>query len=164
MNKNKFVAHSEDDTKSIAQKMAATLKQTGLGGITVYLNGDLGAGKTTFTRHLIQALGHVGSVKSPTYALVEPYEIDDIKLFHFDLYRLADAEELEFMGIRDYFSKNSMCLIEWAEKGWGLLAKPDIELDIKIDGESGQGDESRQFEFLAKSEAGECIISSMKEA
>jgi tRNA threonylcarbamoyladenosine biosynthesis protein TsaE len=160
MTKNEFVAHSEDDTKSIAVKMASTLKQLGLGGLTFYLNGDLGAGKTTFTRHLIQALGHVGSVKSPTYALVEPYEIDDTKLYHFDLYRLADAEELEFMGIRDYFTDNSMCLIEWAEKGWGLLAKPDIELDITIDAAKG---ESRLFVLNAKSEAGERIISAMKD-
>jgi tRNA threonylcarbamoyladenosine biosynthesis protein TsaE len=152
MTTNEFIAHSESDTKRIAIQMAAALKQCGLGGVTFYLNGDLGAGKTTFTRHLVQALGHVGSVKSPTYTLVEPYEIDGIKLFHFDLYRLADAEELEFMGIRDYFNDTSMCLIEWAEKGWGLLAKPDIELNITIDSNNG---DSRVFEFVAASSAGE---------
>lgn len=156
MIKRAFVAHSEDETKSIAVKLAMVLTQKGLGGLTFYLNGDLGAGKTTFTRHLIQALGHKGSVKSPTYTLVEPYEIENIKVFHFDLYRLADAEELEFMGIRDYFNNDSMCLIEWAEKGWGLLAKPDIELNIKIDNTLA---DSRGFEFLASSEAGESVLS-----
>lgn len=155
MTKCAFAVRSEDETKGIAEKVAMILKQQGLGGLTFYLNGDLGAGKTTFTRHLVQALGHSGSVKSPTYTLVEPYEIDNIKVFHFDLYRLADAEELEFMGIRDYFNNDSMCLIEWAEKGWGLLAKPDIELDIKID--NTQTD-TRVFEFLASSEAGERIL------
>jgi len=161
MIKRAFVVHSEDETRSIAVKVATILKQKGLGGITFYLNGDLGAGKTTFTRHLVQALGHKGSVKSPTYTLVEPYEIDNVKVFHFDLYRLADAEELEFMGIRDYFNNDSMCLIEWAEKGWGLLAKPDIELDIKID--NAQAD-NRVFEFLASSEAGERIVSALNES
>ena len=160
MIKRTFVVHSEDETKSIAVKVAMILKQKGLGGLTFYLNGDLGAGKTTFTRHLIQALGHKGSVKSPTYTLVEPYEIDNVKVFHFDLYRLADAEELEFMGIRDYFNNDSMCLIEWAEKGWGLLAKPDIELDIQLD--NTQAD-NRVFEFLASSEAGERIVSVLNE-
>jgi tRNA threonylcarbamoyladenosine biosynthesis protein TsaE len=158
MIKNEFIAHSEDETKSIAMQLAKVLTQQGLGGLTFYLNGDLGAGKTTFTRHLIQALGHNESVKSPTYTLVEPYEIDDIKLFHFDLYRLADAEELEFMGIRDYFNDNSMCLIEWAEKGWGLLAKPDVELNIKID---TVHDDKRWFEFVAASDAGERLLSGL---
>jgi tRNA threonylcarbamoyladenosine biosynthesis protein TsaE len=158
MTKRAFVAHSEDETKSIAVKLAMILKQKGLGGLTFYLNGDLGAGKTTFTRHLVQALGHKGSVKSPTYTLVEPYEIDNIKVFHFDLYRLADAEELEFMGIRDYFNSDSMCLIEWAEKGWGLLAKPDIELNIKIDNTLI---DNRRFEFFASSDAGHSVLSAL---
>jgi tRNA threonylcarbamoyladenosine biosynthesis protein TsaE len=158
MIKNEFIAHSENETKSIAMQLAKVLIQQGLGGLTFYLNGDLGAGKTTFTRHLVQALGHNGSVKSPTYTLVEPYEIADIKLFHFDLYRLADAEELEFMGIRDYFNDNSMCLIEWAEKGWGLLAKPDVQLNIKID---TVHDDKRWFEFVATSAAGERLLSGL---
>ena len=158
MTKRAFVVHSEDETKSIAVKVAMVLKQQGLGGLTFYLNGDLGAGKTTFTRHLMQALGHNGSVKSPTYTLVEPYEIDKIKVFHFDLYRLADAEELEFMGIRDYFNNDSMCLIEWAEKGWGMLAKADIELDIKID--NTQVD-NRVFEFMASTDPGKRVLSEL---
>jgi tRNA threonylcarbamoyladenosine biosynthesis protein TsaE len=158
MIKNEFIAHSEDETKSIAVQLAKVLIQQGLGGLTFYLNGDLGAGKTTFIRHLVQALGHNGSVKSPTYTLVEPYEIDDIMLFHFDLYRLADAEELEFMGIRDYFNGNSMCLIEWAEKGWGLLAKPDVELNIKID---NMHDDKRWFELVAASDAGERLLTAL---
>jgi len=109
---------------------------------------------------LVQALGHNGNVKSPTYTLVEPYDIEDIKLFHFDLYRLADAEELEFMGIRDYFNDNSMCLIEWAEKGWGLLAKSDVEVNIKID---SIRNDNRLFEFVATSDVGERLLYALKQ-
>jgi tRNA threonylcarbamoyladenosine biosynthesis protein TsaE len=124
------VIHNETEMLAFAAEFARNLSAPQI----IFLHGDLGAGKTTFTRGLLQALGHKDKVKSPTFTIVEPYTLGDLNLYHFDLYRLADAEELELIGIRDYLNNNSICIFEWPNKAQGLLPKPDIELIITIDG------------------------------
>ncbi|REG81623.1 tRNA (adenosine(37)-N6)-threonylcarbamoyltransferase complex ATPase subunit type 1 TsaE [Marinomonas pollencensis] len=113
------------------EAFGAGLAQAFNKGAVVYLEGDLGMGKTTMVRGVLRGLGYEGPVKSPTYTLVEPYEFTDLEVFHFDLYRVGDAEELEYMGIRDYFTERGVCLIEWAEMGLGVLPEADVIVSIE---------------------------------
>lgn len=101
-------------------------------GMTVYLHGDLGAGKTTFVRGVLQGLGHEGKVKSPTYTLVEPYELANFQLYHFDLYRFTDEYEWDAAGFSEYFNEMSVCMVEWPEKAGTLLPKPSFDVELKL--------------------------------
>jgi tRNA threonylcarbamoyladenosine biosynthesis protein TsaE len=103
-------------------------------GMLIWLRGDLGAGKTTLTRGLLRGLGFHGKVKSPTYTLVESYVISGLYLYHFDLYRFVDPEEWDAAGFRDYFTGDSVCLVEWPEKAAELLPVPDLEIRLAIHG------------------------------
>lgn len=121
------------------------------GGL-IFLSGDLGAGKTTLARGLLRAAGVTGTIKSPTYTLVEEYRVPDRTLYHFDLYRLGHAEELEWMGIRDYLDGGTLCLIEWPERGTGILPDPDLHLHLESRAEG------RQVEISAATARGEAIL------
>lgn len=150
--KAQYFLADEAATVGLGTALAEVVKNNIKKGITVYLNGDLGAGKTTLTRGFVRGMGHQGNVKSPTYTLVEPYELTPWQVYHFDLYRLADPEELEFMGIRDYFSDNSCSFIEWPEKGQGLLAAPDLIIDLAYQ------QEQRTVSLTSQSLLGEQVL------
>ncbi|OTG66103.1 tRNA (adenosine(37)-N6)-threonylcarbamoyltransferase complex ATPase subunit type 1 TsaE [Acinetobacter silvestris] len=136
---------NEQDTQKLAQKLAQNITQ----GV-IYLIGDLGAGKTTLTRYWLHSLGHQGAVKSPTYTLVEPYQIAGKEVFHFDLYRLNDPYELELMGIRDYLDiADALFLFEWPSKGGDEIPQADCIVDIQ----KTEDDEIREVTLSFHSEA-----------
>lgn len=123
----KLIGASEEDTMFVAGLFSTAISAGGV----IYLEGDLGAGKTTFVRGFMRGLGFLDAVKSPTFTLVEPYELGRGQVYHFDLYRLGHPEELEYLGVDDYFNENALCLIEWPEKGSGYLPDCDILLSIE---------------------------------
>ena len=124
----KMLLNSQEETEKIGAKLYQQLPNK----CTVFLSGNLGAGKTTLVRGFLRAAGHQGAVKSPTYTVVEEYEINGQKIFHFDLYRLNDPEELEWIGIRDYFEQDAICFIEWPDKGKGFLPTADIMIELTV--------------------------------
>jgi len=159
----KQILPDEEATINFGAQLARAFSSGG----TVYLQGQLGAGKTTLCRGFLQTLGHSGAVKSPTYTLVEPYQIGGRKLYHFDLYRLADSEELEYMGIRDYFNEQTICLIEWPERGQGFLPAADLIVKVSPVQLSAQhGSEfniGRVIEIVSQSPVGESVIERLTE-
>ncbi|MEO8401939.1 MAG: tRNA (adenosine(37)-N6)-threonylcarbamoyltransferase complex ATPase subunit type 1 TsaE [Gammaproteobacteria bacterium] len=120
---------TEQSMLAFGAKLAASCGDTAV----IFLHGQLGAGKTTFSRGFITGLGHKGNVKSPTYTLVEPYELKQTTVYHFDFYRVRDPHELEYIGIQDYFSPKTICLIEWPEAASGMLPPADLHCYIELD-------------------------------
>ncbi|MDR2189057.1 MAG: tRNA (adenosine(37)-N6)-threonylcarbamoyltransferase complex ATPase subunit type 1 TsaE [Azonexus sp.] len=118
------------------------------GGLVIYLEGDLGAGKTTLARALIRALGHVGPVKSPTYSLVEVYVVSSLYLYHFDFYRFESPDEFLDAGFGEYFHKGAIALVEWPERAAACLPPPDLRLSLRHDGAG------RRLEAIAASAEG----------
>ena len=129
-------------------------------GMRIYLSGDLGSGKTTFTRGLLHALGHRGSVKSPTYTLVEIYVISGYILYHFDFYRLNSPEEWREAGLDEHFNERSVCLVEWPEQAAGTLPTPDVQLQFRF--ESGAEGDWRTVDLKALTTRGEQCLDALR--
>ena len=143
----------EDATRAFAQGLST---QPALAHASICLHGDLGAGKTTLVRHLLQALGVTGRIKSPTYAVVEPYELPGLNIWHFDFSRLADPREWEDAGFRDIFASPGLKLCEWPEKAGALLPMPDLDIAIRT-----QGDDARSVTLTARTPTGEALLNTL---
>ena len=138
----------EDATLAFGAALAQGLAP----GLTIYLEGELGAGKTTLTRGMLRGLGYTGKVKSPTYTLVEVYTISSLYLYHFDFYRFADPQEWEEAGFRDYFNAKTVCLVEWPEKAGDFLPIPDLRMQLAAE------QNGRSLHVHAATEAGkQCL-------
>jgi tRNA threonylcarbamoyladenosine biosynthesis protein TsaE len=124
-------------------------------GRVLHLRGELGAGKTTLVRGLLRGLGHAGRVKSPTYTLVEPYDLWSLHFYHFDFYRLKDQAEWAQAGFREYFNAQSMCVVEWPERAGGLLLPPDLDVQLFPEGEA------RRVRIEARTDSGKPWLSSL---
>jgi tRNA threonylcarbamoyladenosine biosynthesis protein TsaE len=162
----KSILADEAATLSCGADFAKTLEP----GLTIYLHGDLGAGKTTFVRGVLQGLGHFGKVKSPTYNLVEIYQLEQqnkhkviyqYNIYHFDLYRFNSEDEWDAAGFREYFNFQSISMIEWPEKALNVLPNADIDVSLAvIEDDTGTNKIStRQIDFKANSSNGKkCLL------
>jgi tRNA threonylcarbamoyladenosine biosynthesis protein TsaE len=138
----------EAATHALGARLARVLEP----GLSVYLRGDLGSGKTTLVRGLLRGLGYAGRVKSPTYTLVELYTVSRLNLYHFDFYRFRDPKEWRDAGFNEYFNDASICLVEWPEKAAGLLPVADLEIALEFAGDG------RDLEIRAGTESGNACL------
>jgi len=142
-----FLAN-EEATLAFAARFARAVGDTAI----IFLHGELGVGKTTFSRGFLRGLGYHDKVKSPTYTIVEPYILEQNTIYHFDLYRIHHPEELAFIGLRDYFVPKAICLIEWPSQGGSLLPEPDLSCYIEF------AADGRQIKLIAHSARGEAML------
>lgn len=134
MTSRRFETESDAGTEALGARLAPGVSP----GCWIYVRGPLGAGKTTFVRGLLHGLGHAGSVTSPTFTFIEPYVVGDLRVFHFDFYRVADPAELEFLGLRDYFDRAGICIVEWPERAGAVLPAPDLDVMIRYNNDRGR--------------------------
>ena len=144
------------DEKATQGFASALAQQPALHHAYVELHGELGAGKTTLVRHILRALGVQGRVKSPTYAVVEPYELPDLNVWHFDFYRFSDPREWEDAGFRDIFASPGLKLAEWPEKAAGFIPRADLVIHLNV-----LEDESRQVNLTAQTPKGEALLNAV---
>lgn len=145
---------NESATATLGRCLAKLL----LPGMVVWLDGDLGAGKTSLVRSMLRALGHEGPVKSPTYTLVEVYVVSSIYFYHFDFYRFNQPEEFEDAGLGEYFQKNAICLVEWPAKAAGYVPAPDLELTFYFGSDTESQNNGRLVEIRAGSQEGRACL------
>ena len=147
----------EDETATA--QLGAALGRLLQPGMTIHLQGDLGAGKTFLTREMLRAMGHTGRVKSPTYTLLEPYSVElqgrPVEILHFDLYRMSSPQEFIEAGFREYFGSDKICIVEWPEQAGNLLPSADIDLFIAAE------NEGRTVELRANSELGATCLENL---
>lgn len=146
----------EAATRALGRELAPWL----VPGLVVWLDGDLGAGKTTLARALLRGLGHTGPVKSPTYTLVEVYVVSSIYWYHFDFYRFNEPEEFDDAGLGEYFRKDAVCLVEWPEKAAGHVPPADLALVFRFADDSPES--GRELELVARSGAGQQCLNNFK--
>lgn len=152
MSTDKLFLADEEATLAVAKLLSGGLRANSC----IYLRGQLGSGKTTLTRGILRAMGYSGAVKSPTYTLVESYPMAPFTLHHFDLYRLSDPEELELLGIRDYFDQQAVCLIEWPERGAAFLPPADVIFELQV------AEKSRYLVYHSESATGDCLVAALR--
>ena len=149
-----FSLPDENATLSLGAALAPRIEP----GAVLTLRGELGAGKTTLVRGLIRALGHAGRVKSPSYTLVELYEVSRLNLYHFDFYRFHDPSEWNYTGFRDIFNGQNICLIEWPERAAGQLPPADLDIALEVT------DPGRRATLTARSAAGQRLLAALPPA
>ncbi|HET6592059.1 MAG TPA: tRNA (adenosine(37)-N6)-threonylcarbamoyltransferase complex ATPase subunit type 1 TsaE [Xanthomonadales bacterium] len=146
------------EDEAAVQRLAAEFARSVEPPAVIYLRGDLGAGKTTFARAYIHALGYEGYVKSPSYGLLETYAVPGLSVLHLDLYRIEDPEELEYLAIRDQFDERTVLLVEWPDRGAGFLPQPDLVLDF------GEKDAMRFIACSACTPAGRALAAEVTQS